>query len=105
MATQIDFDGRREPAQRGDLRVRNYEGGLGEIIFRCDRGHQLVRQPFVHHHHGRRIAAKATAGERIDLVDGKVHGKSPSFAFVTGKISYRSSGSIVQNTNADLSRS
>jgi hypothetical protein len=47
--------------------VRNYEGGLGEIIFRRDCRQHIVRQPFIHHDHGGRISAKPPAGKRINL--------------------------------------
>ena len=61
MTAQIDFDDRCEPAQMVATAIWAIEGGFGQIVFRCDRLHGLIRQPTVERANSGRIATEEVA--------------------------------------------
>src|SRR3954469_14444454 len=81
VAAELDLEAGREPAQfeiRLAGRVRDGESGLGEIVLRGDRLENLVRQPVVERHDGRRIAGEGPVREGVDLDEGQhLHSLSP----------------------------
>ena len=76
MTAQVHFHRGREPAQLAGVSARDHEGGLGQVVLRRNGLKGLVRQPFVHGNHGRRVAAEKAVGEGINLVDGVTHESS-----------------------------
>jgi hypothetical protein len=73
---QVDFDRRREPAQRVIAAVADEESRLGKVVLGGDRLHGRFRQPSLQRADRGRVAAEQAVGERIDLIDRQAH-RSP----------------------------
>ena len=59
-----------------DVMLGDEEGGLGEIVFGCDLLHCCDRNPTIQRADGRRVAAKETVSESVDMVNVDLHGVS-----------------------------
>ena len=80
VAAEIDLDGRREPAQPVPLAFRREERGLGKIVLRSDRLHDVIGRPFGQRHNGRRIALEDAIRKGIDLIENRFHHPSSLLA-------------------------
>src|SRR5690349_17185449 len=74
VAAQLHLSRGGEPAQVkvGGISVGgNRERSLTEVIFCCDRLHQVIVQPAFERHHRGRIPRQRTLSESIDLKEGQ----------------------------------
>src|SRR5260370_1243421 len=73
MTTEVNFDGRRKPAQLEAVTLRMEEGSFGEVHLACDVLHPAFIPGLWQHTYRCRVACKWSVGECIYLDNGECH--------------------------------
>ncbi len=73
VAAEIDFDGRREPAQIISIPAKNEKRGFGKVHLARDVLHPRGFSGVGENADGSGIAGEGAVGERVDLRDAQWH--------------------------------